>query len=103
MKFPPEAAILGVARGSTRDAWLLYRIVYWQRYTKVKHNGHFWICKTQEEWADETGLPLRSVRRAFEALREKKVVITEQHRFGSKTMNFVRIRTAAAKRLGLWG
>lgn len=96
-----DATIMAVAQGSPRDAWLLRRVVYWSRYAKVEWGGHIWIAKTQEEWSSETGMPVRQVQRAFASLRSKSVVVTEQHLFGSKAMNFTRLTAHANAALGL--
>lgn len=101
MNTPPEATILSVARGSTRDAWLLRRIIFWFRYARVEHGGYVWIVKTQDEWSAETGLPLRSVQRACESLRDKGVIATEQHLFGTKAPNYLRLLPRALAALGL--
>lgn len=102
MNIPPDPTILRVAQGLTRDAWLLSRIIFWTRYTKVERDGHKWIVKTQEEWAAETGLPMRTVQRAFDSLWNNDVVAVERHLFGPKPINFIRIKAAAAAKLGLW-
>ncbi len=71
---------------------VLRRVVHWHRYAQAEHGGHLWVVKTRQDWADDTGLTVRQVRRAFSALARAGLIVAEQHYWGSdgKNPNWVR-------------
>lgn len=77
--------------GNTRAGKFLHKLVRWTNYTKLVRDGHRWTALTREGWAEETGLTLDQIRRILTSLGKAGIIVREQHMFGSKTPNFIRI------------
>lgn len=99
-RMPSDAAILAACGGHVPQAWLFRRAVHWARYMRIEHGGRRWIVKTQEEWAEETGLSLRQVQRGLLILRRNGLVEYEVHRWGrNSTATYLRLTAEAKARL----
>jgi hypothetical protein len=60
------------------------------RYAVKKRDGHVWVIKTREEWAEETGLGVQQIIYGMRVLRARECIVTEQHFFGPRCMNWLR-------------
>ena len=61
------------------DAAILQQLHYWTpRATGPSHDGHRWVYKTYDEWADEIGLTPKQVRQSIGRLEQTGVVLSCQ-------------------------
>ena len=81
---------------------VLAQLVYWSGISKnggtrarVKCDGYFWVAKTYEQLAAETGLSYRQARHAVGKLVRRGVLCKQSSMFGGLRSNFLRIRTEA--------
>lgn len=99
-RMPSDAVILAACGGHVSQAWLFRRAVHWSRYMRIEHGGRLWIVKTQDEWAEETGMTPRQVRRVLPELRRVGLVEYKAHRWGrNATATYLRLTAEAEARL----
>ena len=58
---------------------------------RVKRDGFYWIAKTYEEWAAETGLKPTQVEYALRVLRKMDVLITKSYVYGGQKQLHIRV------------
>lgn len=82
---------------------LLMRVLYWAPKAKVQYRNHTWIAKTRSEWQHEAGLSEWQVRSALTVLKQKKLIVLEQHMFGKehRAMSFIRLTDRGSGLLNL--
>jgi len=80
---------------------VLGQLIYWFSLGKtgnlraqVKRYRYFWVAKTYEELAAETGLSERQVRHAVSKLVRRSVLAKFVGLFGGRPSNYLRINTA---------
>lgn len=79
------------AAGSWPAAVLLYRIIYWQPYLKVKRGHHKWLVRTGNELAKECALTPKEYKNAIRHLKEANLVAVEKHLFNGLAQSFIRL------------
>lgn len=85
--------------GSHGVAAMLYRVNYWQERAKVVRNDEKWVANTTDWWADQVKITQRQARRYLTTLRERDLIVTEQHFFQGKCILHVRLTEVAKKLL----
>ena len=88
------------ATGSTAAALLLMRIAYWMPKATREFGGHVWIAKSAADWCEETAMSLEQYKAAVARLRQLRLVITEQHKFGSQTITHLRLTSRGSAAVG---
>lgn len=82
-------SVLKMVDGNAHAALLFGQMLYWSRLTKendqprlrYRHQKHFWIVKTIDEWNQEMHMPKekeRTLRRCFDRLAELKLIVKAQ-------------------------
>jgi hypothetical protein len=66
--------VIRMVEGNINEAFVLSKIIEWQRYIKRQHAGYLWLEKTHEQLAGEIGMltpgqPRNRYRRVTEALQ----------------------------------
>lgn len=64
--------------GYLTDAAVLQQLHYWMPRATAEHDGHRWVYKTADEWADEIGVTPKQVRSAIGRLEALGVVLSCQ-------------------------
>jgi hypothetical protein len=84
-----------MAGGDLVAGLLLSQIVYWHlpgehgSKLRVRHGGHKWIAKADDDWYDEIRITGRQARRAAKILVKLGLVVKEVHRFnGTPTCHY---------------
>jgi hypothetical protein len=79
-------------------AHLLAQIIYW--FTKASNGashfivyrfGHRWLAHSREQLMEETGLTPSQIKAALRRLADQRIIVTEQHLFGSKNISHIRM------------
>lgn len=77
---------------------LLSQIMYWFDKdsknecirTKIKKNGHFWIARRRDEWANEIRVAPKQYDSAMKKLKAKKLVIVEKFKINGAPTTHIR-------------
>lgn len=79
--------------GNTRAGKFLHQLLFWLNSPKAPvFGGHRWVAFTHERWSTKTGFTVNQIRRILTALgHKKKYIVREQHRYGNKVPNFIRV------------
>jgi hypothetical protein len=79
-------------------AILLSRLIFWYTPDKnkksrlrVSRGGYWWVVKSHKEWEQECGLSRSQVNRALSKLRNRKIIVTEVHKFRKAPTCFIRL------------
>jgi hypothetical protein len=86
--------------GNTRAGKFLNQLVFWLNSPKAPvFNGHRWVAFTREQWAERTGLTIDQIKYLLMQLLADGLIIREQHKWGGKVPNFIRLSTKAIEAL----
>lgn len=88
------------ATGSFTTGALLMRIAYWMPKATREFGGHLWIAKSAADWCAETGMSPEQYKTAVARLRQLRLVITEQHKFGGQTITHLRLTWRGSAAVG---
>jgi DNA-binding transcriptional regulator YhcF (GntR family) len=85
----------GLRAGLSKNAAIMIgQISFWHPKAKAEWGGLSWWAHTHHGMAQNTGLSVHQVRRALAELKQRGLVVTEQHKFGvgfdCKAQTFVR-------------
>ena len=86
--------------GNAAAGSLLMRIVNWMPRARREFGGYRWIAKSAADWCADTGLTPGQYRTAVARLRQRRLVVTEQHKFGDQTITHLRVTAAGRQALG---
>lgn len=86
---------------------LLSQISYWfykasdgKSYWMVERFGHRWLAHTREQFSQETGMSLSTIRGAIERLQKCGAIVVEQHLFGGKNVSYIRFGPGGHNQVG---
>jgi hypothetical protein len=91
--------VIGIRKGIIKmccpqlnAALLLSQMIYWTAgRLRVERGGYLWIAKSREEWSGDTCLTFEQVKDALSFLKKNRLIISEQHLFGTKSVSHIRI------------
>lgn len=63
---------------SANQAMCLQKLSYWLERSENKHDGHYWVYNTYEDWSNDLGLTPGQVEHAMTAMVEMGLIITAQ-------------------------
>ncbi len=87
----PRPSDLMEACPNPTTALLMQHIIYCSRYAKVGRGGFRWFISAHTDWAANTGLSARQVRRSLATLRELGLIVTEQHLHYGRNVTHLRV------------
>lgn len=86
--------------GNTRAGKLLHQLVFWLNSPRAPiFDGHRWVAFTCEQWAVKTNLSFDQIRLILRALLAAGLIVREQHKYGGKVPNFIRLSAACIEAL----
>jgi hypothetical protein len=113
--FVPHA-FMWICNGNAYEAQLLAQIMYWSEINvgegtlRLSHmlDGHLWIVKTYDEWAEELYFnSWTTVRDAMKRLSDKEIIVKETHKsmfHDGNTALFVRLNWEVfGEKIREWG
>ena len=86
--------------GNASAAALLMRIVNWMPRVRREVGGYRWIAKSAADWCADTGMSPDQYKAAVARLRQRRLVVTEQHMVGDRSITHLRVTAAGRQALG---
>lgn len=84
--------------GNPRAGKLLHQLVFWLNSPRAPvFGGHRWVAFTRDQWAEKCSLTFDQVRRSMMEIAQ--LIVREQHKYGGKVPNFIRLSTKGVEAL----
>ena len=87
----PRPSDLMAACPNPTTALLMQHIIYCSRYAKIGRGGLRWFISSHANWATNSGLSPRQVKRSLAALRGLGLIETERHLHYGRNVTHVRV------------